>query len=145
MTLEASKQDTGRIFTPKVLVFSTNNISDPGIDLAGSAHMHYSPSIVTLAVPCTSGIVPAWILHALVQGFDGIFIASDGEECAYLTDCAERSARIFETAQTMMQEQGFAPQRLKMAALCSVCAEPFVKYMREFTQMLTELGPAQKP
>jgi coenzyme F420-reducing hydrogenase delta subunit len=44
-----------------------------------------------------------------------------------------------------MQEQGYAPQRLKMAALCSVCAEPFVKYMREFSQMLTELGPAQKP
>ena len=145
MALEASKQETRQNFTPKVLVFSTNNISDPGIDLAGGAHMHYSPSVVTLAVPCTSGIVPAWILHALDQGFDGVFIASDGEECAYLTDCAERSARIFETAQTTMQEQGYAPQRLKMAALCSVCAEPFVKYMHEFTQMLAELGPAHKP
>ena len=145
MTLEASREETGQVFVPKVLVFSTNNISDPGIDLAGSAHMHYSPSVVTLAVPCTSGIVPAWILHALDQGFDGVFIASDGEECAYLTDCAERSARIFETAQTTMQERGYAPQRLKMAALCSVCAEPFVKYMHEFSQMLTELGPAQKP
>ena len=26
---------------PRVLVFSTNAISDPGIDLAGSLHMHY--------------------------------------------------------------------------------------------------------
>ena len=145
MALEASKQETRQNFTPKVLVFSTNNISDPGIDLAGSAHLHYSPSVVTLAVPCTSGIVPAWILHALDQGFDGVFIASDGEECAYLTDCAERSAHIFETAQTTMQERGYAPERLKMAALCSVCAEPFVKYMHEFTQMLAELGPAHKP
>jgi F420-non-reducing hydrogenase iron-sulfur subunit len=26
---------------PRILVFSTNNISDQGIDLAGSAHLHY--------------------------------------------------------------------------------------------------------
>ena len=40
-----------------------------------------------------------------------------------------------------MKAKGIAPQRLKMAALCSVCAEPFVGYMREFTQTLTKLGP----
>jgi hypothetical protein len=28
-----------------------------------------------------------------------------------------------------------------MSALCSVCAEPFVKHMGEFSQMLKELGP----
>ena len=44
---------------PRILVFSTNNISDPGIDLAGSSHMHYSPSAVTINLPCTSGIKPA--------------------------------------------------------------------------------------
>ena len=40
-----------------------------------------------------------------------------------------------------MKAKGFEPQRLKMAALCSVCAEPFVGYMREFSQTLTDLGP----
>jgi coenzyme F420-reducing hydrogenase delta subunit len=40
-----------------------------------------------------------------------------------------------------MKAKGIAPQRLKMAALCSVCAEPFVGYMREFSQALTTLGP----
>lgn len=141
VALEADKKEVGGVFAPKVLVFSTNNISDPGIDLAGSAHMHYPASVMTLAVPCTSGIMPAWILHALGQGFDGVFIASDGEECAYLTDCAERSAHIFEVTQAVMKEKGYAPERLKMAAICSVCAEPFVKYMQEFTQMLAGLGP----
>ena len=40
------------------------------------------PSVVVISLPCTSGIKPAWILHALEQGFDGVFIASDGDECA---------------------------------------------------------------
>ena len=38
----------------RILVFSTNNISDPGIDLAGSAHMTYSPGVVVISLPCTS-------------------------------------------------------------------------------------------
>ncbi len=133
--------DAGR--EPRILVFSTNNISDPGIDLAGSRHLHYSPAVSTIAVPCSSGINPGWIVHAFRRGFDGVFIASDGEECAYLSDCAERSARIAAAAQEQMKADGLELQRLKMAALCSVCAEPFVKYMREFSEMLSELGPAR--
>ena len=126
---------------PRILVFSTNNISDPGIDLAGSRHLHYPATVSVLAVPCSSGIKPSWILHALQTGQDGVFIASDGEECAYLPDCAERTAHLVSQAQQLMAEQGLEPQRLKMAAVCSVCAEPFAKYMREFAAALTELGP----
>ncbi|MHB1489806.1 methyl-viologen-reducing hydrogenase, delta subunit [mine drainage metagenome] len=128
-------------FSPRILVFSTNNISDPGIDLAGSRHLHYSATVSTMSVPCSSGLKPGWILHAFETGLDGVFIASDGEECALLPDCAERTSRIVTQAQELMKERGIEPQRLKMAAVCSVCAEPFVNYMREFSQMLTDMGP----
>ncbi len=122
--------------TPRILVFSTINISDPGIDLAGSRHLNYPATVETLAVPCSSGLKPGWLVHALEHGFDGVFIASDGEECAYLPDCAERTARIVTQAQELMKAKGMSPQRLKMAAVCSVCAEPFVNYMREFSATL---------
>lgn len=128
-------------FVPRILVFSTNNISDPGIDLAGSRHLRYPASVSVMSMPCSSGIKPTWIVHALEQGIDGVFIASDGEECALLPDCARRTAHIAAQAQELMKARGMEPQRLKMAALCSVCAEPFVNYMREFSQTLTGLGP----
>ena len=131
-----------RTFVPRILVFSTNNISDPGIDLAGSSHMHYSPGVNVIGLPCTSGIRPAWILRALEAGFDGVFIASDGEECAYLPDCAKRSSRIVGEAQARMRERGFDPSRLRMAAICSVCSEPFTKHVQQFSAALVELGPA---
>jgi F420-non-reducing hydrogenase iron-sulfur subunit len=133
--------EDGGSFAPKILVFSTNNISDPGIDLAGSSHMHYSPAVMVISLPCTSGIRPDWIAYAVQQGFDGVFIAADGEECAYLPDCAERTAHIMTTAQSLLQERGLDPRRMKMAAVCSVCAEPFTNYMHEFSRMLEELGP----
>ena len=126
--------------TERILVCSTNNISDPGIDLAGSSHMHYPTSVVVVSMPCTSGIKPAWVVHALRRGFDGVFIAADGEECAYLPDCAARSARIAERAQALMTDAGFDGRRLKMAAICSVCAEQFAHQVREFSAELAELA-----
>jgi F420-non-reducing hydrogenase iron-sulfur subunit len=129
---------------PRILVFSTNNISDPGIDLAGSSHMHYSPRVMVISLPCTSGIKPGWILYAMQQGFDGVFIAADGEECAYLPDCSRRTAGIMTDAQKLLQEHGFEPQRVRMAAICSVCAEPFTNYMHEYSSSLAKLGPARR-
>ena len=123
----------------RVLVFSTNAISDPGIDLAGSSHLHYSPGVVVISVPCTSGIKPAWIRYALERGFDGVFIAADGEECGYLPDCAARSARIVSDAQALLASHGIDGRRLKMAAICSVCAEPFARHVRQFTTALGSL------
>jgi len=128
-------------FVPRILVFSTHNISDPGVDLAGSAHMHYSPGVRVISLPCTSGIRPSWILLALERGFDGVFIASDGDECAYLADCAKRSSKVVADTQTRMRERGFDAQRLRMAAICSVCSEPFTRHVQQFSSALESLGP----
>jgi coenzyme F420-reducing hydrogenase delta subunit len=132
----------GDTFVPRILVFSTNNISDPGIDLAGSAHMHYSPGVKVIGLPCTSGIRPSWILRALETGFDGVFVASDGDECAYLPDCAKRSSKVMADAQTQLRERGMDAGRLRMAAICSVCSEPFTKHVQQFSVALAALGPA---
>lgn len=131
-------------FSPKILVFSTNNISDPGIDFAGSSHMHYSPSVTVINMPCTSGVKPEWILYAVEKGFDGVFLAADGEECAFLKDCSERTSHIVKEAQGLLAQHGYEPQRLRMSAICSVCAEPFVNHMKEFSESLKKLGSARK-
>ncbi len=144
MTAAPAQAAEVRAFAPRILVFSTHNISDPGIDLAGSAHMHYPPTVTVISLPCTSGIRPSWVLYAMQQGFDGVFIAADGEECAYLPDCAHRTAGIMTDAQRLLQEHGYEPQRVRMAAVCSVCAEPFTNYMHEYSKSLAALGPARK-
>ena len=138
--LAATHQAGSRKHAPRVLVFSTNAISDPGIDLAGSSHLHYPPQVVVMALPCTSGIKPDWIVYALRRGFDGVFIAADGDECGYLPDCAARSAAIVARAQELMAAAGIDGRRVKMAAICSVCAEPFARQVRGFTAELGELG-----
>ena len=124
--------------SPKILVFSTEKISDPAIDMAGLLKLHYSPTVYTIAVPCSSAIKPQWILHALGQGFDGVFIAADGTDCPYGESCTEKTGQLVSRTMEVMKEQGIDPARLKMAAICSVCSEPFVKHVKSFTEYLSK-------
>ncbi|MEM0161134.1 MAG: hydrogenase iron-sulfur subunit [Thermoplasmata archaeon] len=117
---------------PKILVFSTNTISDPGIDLAGMLKLHYPSTVYIINVPCSSIIKPKWILHALQCGFDGVFIAADGTDCPCLSDCTERTSKNVENAQKLMIANGIDPARVKMAAICSVCSEAFVNHIKYF-------------
>ena len=124
----------------KILVFSTETISDPGIDFAGSAHLPYDPAALVVTLPCSSGIKPQWILHAIDEGFDGVFIAADGTDCAFLPDCTRRTGYLFARAQSLLKESGHDPRRLKMAAICSVCAESFARHVENFGRELAGLN-----
>jgi coenzyme F420-reducing hydrogenase delta subunit len=121
---------------PKILVFSTEKISDPAIDLAGLLKIHYPATVYSINVPCSSSIKPKWILYALDKGFDGIFIAADGTDCPYGETCTVKTGEIVTETHKLMKEKGLNPAKLKMAAICSVCAEAFVKHI---TRFVTEL------
>ncbi len=127
-------------FKPRILVFSTDKISDPGIDQAGLRKIHYSPAVYVISMPCSSGIKPRWIMRAFEKGFDGVFIAADGHECSYSPKCAEHTNTIIVESQKLMKANNINPKRIRMAAICSVCAEPFAGHMDNFSRILSELG-----
>jgi len=105
--------------------------------------MDYPASVVVISVPCSSGIKPEWIKHAVEGGFDGVFIAADGSDCAYLTDCTNRTGEVVKRAQSLLEEGGLDPRRLKMAAVCSVCAESFQSHMEKFSAALVKMNEYQ--
>jgi F420-non-reducing hydrogenase iron-sulfur subunit len=121
-----------------ILVFSTEKISDPAIDLAGLLKQHYPPVVDTISVPCSSAIKPQWILHAFERGFDGVFIAADGTDCPYGESCSERTAEIVARTHELMRERGIDTARLRMAAICSVCSATFVKLVKDLDGYLAD-------
>jgi coenzyme F420-reducing hydrogenase delta subunit len=120
----------------KILVFSTEKISDPAIDMAGLLKLHYPPTVYTISIPCSSGVKSGWILHAFEKGFDGVFIAADGSDCPYGESCTEKTGKIVGRTHELMKEKNIEPARLRMAAICSVCSESFVKQMKSFNEYL---------
>ena len=126
--------------TPEILVFSSDKISDPAIDMAGLLKKHYPPAVKVINVPCSSAIKPQWIMFAFDQGFDGVFIAADGTDCPYSGTCTDLTASVVSTTHALMKKKGMNPARLKMAAICSVCYDPFVKHMNNLYQELLNQG-----
>ncbi len=124
---------------PRILVFSTVKISDPAIDMAGLLKLHYSSKVYTISVPCSSAVKPRWILRALEKDFDGVFIAADGTDCPYGESCTEKTGEIVKKTHQLMKERNIDPIRLKMAAICSVCSEPFIKQINNFSNTLLNL------
>ncbi len=120
----------------KILVFSTEKISDPAIDMAGLLKLHYPPSVYTITLPCSSGIKSRWILRAFEKGFDGVFIAADGSDCMFGESCTEKTGNVVSRTQELMKQKSIEPARLKMAAICSVCSESFVKHIKSFNEYL---------
>ena len=120
----------------KILVFSTEKISDPAIDMAGLLKLHYPPKVYTISIPCSSGVKPKWILHAFEKGFNGVFIAADGSDCPYGESCTEKTGKIISRTHELMKARNIEPARLRMAAICSVCSESFVKQMKSLNEYL---------
>lgn len=120
----------------KILVFSTEKISDPAIDMAGLLKLHYPPTVYTITIPCSSGIKSRWILHAYEKGFDGVFIAADGSDCLYGESCTKKTGDLVGRSHELMKEKSIEPARLRMAAICSVCSESFVKQIKSFNEYL---------
>ena len=129
-------------FEPAILVFSTNLISDPGIDNAGMSHTHYPPRSAILRFPCSSMIRPDFVLHALTHGFDGVLIAGDGPDCPYLSDCVSRMSEKMNEIQETLKSSGIRLERVSLSGVCSVCGDMFAKSMRAMSDRLKSLGPA---
>ncbi|MBN1398240.1 MAG: hydrogenase iron-sulfur subunit [Bacteroidetes bacterium] len=104
--------------------------------MAGLLKLYYPSKVYTIAVPCSSAIKPRWILHAFNQGFDGVFIAADGSDCPYGESCTAKTGILVKQTHELMKEKNINPARLKMAAICSVCSESFVKHMKSFNEAL---------
>lgn len=122
----------------KILVFSTEKISDPAIDMAGLLKLHYPPKAYTISLRCSSSVKPRWVLHALENGFDGVFIAADGSDCPYGESCTEKTGEIVKQTHEIMKAKNLDPARLRMAAICSVCSESFVKQIKTFNEYLLQ-------
>ncbi|MBN2482220.1 MAG: hydrogenase iron-sulfur subunit [Bacteroidales bacterium] len=122
----------------KILVFSTDKISDPAIDMAGLLKLYYPVKVYTIAIPCSSAVKSRWIMHAYEKGFDGVFIAADGSDCPYDESCTEKTGLIVAKTQELMKQKDMDPARLRMSAVCSVCSEAFVRQMKSFNEYLSK-------
>ena len=62
-----------------------------------------------------------------------------GHECPY-EGAYERFIKIIDKVHTLMKEIGIEPKRLKLCAVCTVCARSFLKEVNNMNEILKEVG-----
>jgi coenzyme F420-reducing hydrogenase delta subunit len=124
---------------PKILIIATNACAYPGADYAGQTHAEYATNTYIIRVPSPVVFPEDFYLRCFRKGIDGIIIMTCGHECPY-EGAYERFTKRLEKVHSHMKEVGIEPKRLKMCAICTVCARSFLKEVNNMNETLREMG-----
>ena len=90
---------------------------------------------------CSGRVDPSIMMGAFLNGADGVFVgACLLGECHYTDGNYHSQARIF-VAKRILSCCGINPDRLEIRMMSSAEGNKFVKYVTEFTESITKLGP----
>ena len=149
-------------YEPRILIISTLTCAYPGADNAGQLHLDHNPHAYNLRVMAPVIFPEEFYVYCFEQGFDGIIVMACGEECPYPSayktlakrldklyeimkngSFAQLSARVKDTYKTM-GKRGISSDRLKLTAICTVCAQSYVREINEMTEKLKLLPPIKE-
>ena len=82
-------------------------------------------------------------IEAFQKGMDGIIVMSSGEECPYEGAFERLSKRINKLMKRIKDEYNLESKRLKLTAICTVCAKHVVKEVNQMNDFLKTLPPVK--
>jgi coenzyme F420-reducing hydrogenase delta subunit len=136
--------DTTQSSPPKILILATLSGGYRGADGVGQMHAEYQPNTYILPVVCPSMFPEDFYLRTFARGMDAIIVMFSGSDCPY-KDGAKKTADIVNRTYQRMKQVGLDTQRLRLAAICTVCTTPFQKEVRRMEEILDEIGPVERP
>jgi coenzyme F420-reducing hydrogenase delta subunit len=103
----------------------------------GQIHAAYPPNAHILRVPAPVIFPEDFYLRSFEKGIDGILVMACGHECPY-EGAYERLAKRVTAVHARMKERGMDIQRLRLCAICTVCARPFLKEIHQMNDYLLQ-------
>jgi F420-non-reducing hydrogenase iron-sulfur subunit len=127
-------------FEPKIVGFTCNWCTYAGADLAGTSRKKYPPNIRIIRLMCTARIDPMFVLKALLNGADGVFIGGcHPGECHYIKGNFYSRRRIA-AMRTILQQLGL-DNRVQLHWISASEGVKFANTMKNLTEHIKEVGP----
>lgn len=127
-------------FEPKVVGFLCNWCTYTGADLAGTSRIQYPPHIRIIRVMCSGAVDPTYILKALLEGADGVFIGGcHPGDCHYLTG-NYKARRKMVLMKSIMETLDLEPKRLWFRWISASEGQKFADTMTEISDEMKKLG-----
>jgi coenzyme F420-reducing hydrogenase delta subunit len=129
-------------FEPKIVAYCCDFCAFAAADLAGAMRLQYPPSVRIIRLPCTGKVDAIHLMKAFEEGADGVFVAGCLEgQCHYLEGNLRARKRVAYVKRLLAEVQ-IEPERIDMFNLSSAMGGRFAEIVKEMTQRIKELGPA---
>jgi coenzyme F420-reducing hydrogenase delta subunit len=103
--------------------------------------MEYPSNVKIIRVPCTGKVDALYLLKALENGVDGVYVAGCMEgDCHFLKGNIRARKRV-EYVKELLEGIGINPERVAMYNLSAAQGPRFVEIAREMTEKIKALGP----
>jgi F420-non-reducing hydrogenase iron-sulfur subunit len=138
---EEKKGQQHETFEPKIVGFLCNWCSYAGADLAGTSRIQYPPNIRIIRVMCSGSVDSMYILRALLDGADGVFVGGcHPGDCHYI-DGNYKARRRMVLLENILNSLGLEKERVWIRWISASEGQKFADTMREMTEAIRKLGP----
>jgi coenzyme F420-reducing hydrogenase delta subunit len=104
--------------------------------------LEYPSNVKIVRIPCTGKVDALYLLKAMEQGVDGVYVAGCLEgDCHFLRGNIRAKKRVG-YAKKILEDIGINPDRVEMYNLSAADGPRFVEIAREFTARIRALGPS---
>ena len=124
----------------KIVAFLCNWCTFTAADLAGTSRLKYKPNIRIVKVMCSSRIEPVFILKALLDGADGVFIGGCAPGDCHYAKGNYYARRKVALAKTLAENSGFEAERIRLSWIPASEGPKFANVVNEFTESIKNLG-----
>lgn len=128
-------------FEPKILSFLCNWCSYAGADFAGVSRFQYPANIRVIRTMCSGRVNPAFIVTALLSGFDGVLVLGcHPGDCHYLTGNYHAQKKMAMTRK-LLDMAKIHPDRLRLDWVSASEGKRFAEIVTSFTDKIKSVGP----
>lgn len=128
-------------YKPVIVGFLCNWCSYRAADLAGTARLHYEPTMRPIRVMCTARIEPQFVIKALREGADGVLIAGcHPGECHYVEGNI-KALRRHTLLKQMLRQFGIEEERVQIVWAAASESKVLAEAVDRMTEQLLVLGP----
>jgi len=129
---------------PKIIAFFCNWCTYGAADLVGVSRFQYPANIRVIRLPCSGRVSPKFILAALREGADGVWVSGcHPGDCHYI-EGNYYARRKFALLTNLLTFMGVEPDRVQFSWISSAESTKFVRVVNEVTDKIRALGPSAR-
>ena len=139
--VEDKKETKKRLFEPKIVGFLCNWCSYAGADLAGTSRIQYPSNVRIIRVMCSGSVDSVYILRALFEGADGVFVGGCHPGDCHYRDGNYKARRRMVLLKDILNTLGLEQERVWLRWISASEGQRFAETMRTMTDEIKKLGP----